>query len=62
MRGRRQHRRARSRKPNCKSLQLDKDSASEVARDLREPETKVGELQEKRVTAEDALKRIGPPR
>jgi len=39
-------------------LQLDKDGASEVAKDLRDAETKVGELQEKRISAEDALKRI----
>ncbi len=39
-------------------LQLDKDLASEVAKDLREAETKIGELQERKVTAEDQLKRI----
>ena len=39
-------------------LQLDKDQASEVAKDLREAETKIGDLQERRVTAEDQLKRI----
>ena len=39
-------------------LQLDKDQASEVAKDLREAETKVGELQERRITAEDQLRRI----
>ena len=39
-------------------LQLDKDLASEVAKDQREAETKIGELQERKVTAEDQLKRI----
>ncbi len=39
-------------------LQLDKDLASEVAKDLRESETKIGELQERKITAEDQLKRI----
>lgn len=39
-------------------LQLDKDQSSEVAKDLRETETKIGEMTERRVTAEDQLKRI----
>ena len=39
-------------------LQLDKELAAEVSKDLRETETKVGELQERRVAAEDQLKRI----
>lgn len=39
-------------------LQLDKDQASEVAKDLREAETKIGELQERRITSEDQLRRI----
>ena len=39
-------------------LQLDKDQASEVAKDLREAETKIGELQERRIAAEDQLRRI----
>ncbi len=39
-------------------LQLDKDSASDVAKDLRETETRIGELQERRVSAEDQLKRV----
>ena len=39
-------------------LQLDKDSASEVAKDLRETETRIGELQERRVAAEDQLRRV----
>jgi HlyD family secretion protein len=39
-------------------LQIDKDQASEVAKDLRETETKIGELTERRVSAEDQLKRI----
>jgi HlyD family secretion protein len=39
-------------------LQIDKDQASEVAKDMREAETKIGELTERRVSAEDQLKRI----
>jgi HlyD family secretion protein len=39
-------------------LQLDKDLASEVAKDLRETETKIGEMTERRVSAEDQLKRV----
>jgi HlyD family secretion protein len=39
-------------------LQLDKDLASEVAKDLRETETKIGEVTERRVSAEDQLKRV----
>jgi HlyD family secretion protein len=39
-------------------LQLDKDQASEVAKDLRETETKIGEMTERRVSAEDQLRRI----
>jgi HlyD family secretion protein len=39
-------------------LQLDKDQASEVAKDLRETETKIGEMTERRVSAEDQLKRV----
>jgi HlyD family secretion protein len=39
-------------------LQLDRDHASEVSKDLREVETKINELQERRVAAEDQLKRI----
>ena len=39
-------------------LQLAKDTAAEVGKDLRETETKVGELNEKRVSAEDQLKRV----
>jgi HlyD family secretion protein len=39
-------------------LQLDKEVGSEVAKELRESETKVGELVEKRTSAEDQLKRV----
>jgi HlyD family secretion protein len=38
--------------------QLDKDQASEVSKDLREVETKINEQQERRVAAEDQLKRV----
>jgi len=39
-------------------LQLDRDHATEVSKDMREAETKINELQERRVAAEDQLKRI----
>jgi HlyD family secretion protein len=39
-------------------LQIDKEQASEVAKELRETETRIGELTERRVSAEDQLKRI----
>lgn len=39
-------------------LQLDRDHATEVSKDTREAETKINELQERRVAAEDQLKRI----
>lgn len=38
--------------------QLDKDLASEVNKELREAETKIGELQERRISAEDQLRRV----
>lgn len=39
-------------------VQIDRDLASEVASELRDGETKIGELLERKVTAEDELKRI----
>ncbi len=39
-------------------LQLDRDLANEVAREIREVETKLAELAERRMAAEDQLKRI----
>jgi len=39
-------------------IQIDEDLASEVAKDLREIDAKVGEFVERKVTAEDQLKRI----
>ena len=39
-------------------LQLDKESAADVAKDMRETETKIGELEERRIAAEDALTRV----
>ena len=39
-------------------VQLDNDQITEVTKELREVETKVSELQERRVAAEDQLKRI----
>lgn len=38
--------------------QLDKDQATEIAKDLRDTESKISELHERKVTAEDQLKRI----
>jgi HlyD family secretion protein len=39
-------------------IQIDRDLASEVGKDLREAEAKIGELVERKVSAEDLLKRI----
>jgi len=39
-------------------IQIDQDLSSEVAKDLREVDSKYGELIERKVTAEDQLKRI----
>jgi membrane fusion protein, type I secretion system len=39
-------------------IQIDEDLASEVAKELREIDAKVGEFVERKVTAEDQLKRI----
>jgi HlyD family secretion protein len=39
-------------------VQIDRDLASEVGRDLRETEGKIGEFVERKVAAEDQLKRI----
>jgi HlyD family secretion protein len=39
-------------------LQIDQDVASEVAKELREVDGKIGEFVERKVTAEDQLKRI----
>ncbi len=39
-------------------IQIDRDLASEVGKDLREAEDKIGELVERKVSAEDQLKRI----
>ncbi|MFO1151128.1 MAG: HlyD family type I secretion periplasmic adaptor subunit [Alsobacter sp.] len=39
-------------------LQIDQDSRSDAAKDLREAQAKVAELVERKVTAEDQLKRI----
>ncbi len=39
-------------------IQIDRDLASEVAKELREIDAKVGEFVERKVTAEDQLKRI----
>ena len=39
-------------------IQVDRDLASEVAKELRETEAKIGEFVERKVAAEDQLKRI----
>jgi HlyD family secretion protein len=39
-------------------IQIDKDLVSEVSKDLRETNDKIGEFVERKVTAEDQLKRI----
>lgn len=39
-------------------IQVDKDMSSEVSKDLREINDKIGELVERKVTAEDQLRRI----
>lgn len=39
-------------------IQVDKDMESEVSKDLRETKDKVGELIERKVTAEDQLRRV----
>jgi len=39
-------------------LQVDQDMKTEVAKDLRETEGKIAELMERRISAEDTLKRI----
>ena len=38
--------------------QIDRDTLSEVSRDLRDAETKISELNEKRIAAEDQLRRV----
>ena len=39
-------------------VQVDRDLASEVAKELREADAKIGEFLERKVAAEDQLKRI----
>jgi membrane fusion protein, type I secretion system len=39
-------------------LQVDRDSNSDIGKEMREADTKIGELVERRVAAEDQLKRI----
>jgi HlyD family secretion protein len=39
-------------------LQLDRELANEVAKEIREVETRIAELQERRTAAEDQLKRV----
>jgi HlyD family secretion protein len=39
-------------------VQVDRDLASDVAKDLREADAKIGEFLERRITAEDQLSRV----
>jgi HlyD family secretion protein len=39
-------------------LQVDRDASSEISRELREVESKIGELVERKVAAEDQMRRI----
>ena len=39
-------------------LQLDNDHMTEISKELREAETRINELQERRLAAEDQLKRV----
>ena len=39
-------------------IQVDKDMVSDVSKDLRETNDKIGEFVERKVTAEDQLRRI----
>ena len=50
--------RARIAETELQIIQIDRDLASEVARELREIDAKIGEFVERRVAAEDQLKRI----
>ena len=50
--------RARSPRPNCEIIQIDKDMVSDVSKDLRETNDKIGEFVERKVTAEDQLRRV----
>ena len=49
---------ARSPRPGCRSCRVDQDMRTEVGKDLAEIRGKWSELVEKRVAAEDQLKRI----
>ena len=50
--------RARSPRPSCRSSRSTRICVSEVAKDLREIDGKIGEFVERKVTAEDQLRRI----
>lgn len=39
-------------------VQLDKDASNEIGKELRDVETKIGELNERRIAAEAQLKRV----
>ena len=49
--------RARSPRSSCRSSRSTRTSSSDVAKDLRETDSKIGEYVERKVTAEDQLKR-----
>ena len=50
--------RARLPKLSLKIIQVDQDLSSEVGKELREIDAKVGEFVERKIAAEDQLKRI----
>lgn len=50
--------RGRTAEIELQMLQVDTDHVTEVSRDLREAETKIGELTERRIAAEDQLSRV----
>jgi len=50
--------RARVAETELEIIQIDRDLASEVAKELREIDSKIGEFVERRVAAEDQLKRV----
>lgn len=43
---------------NVQTMQIDRDASSEVGKELREVEAKIGELVERKVAAEDQMRRV----
>ena len=48
----------RSARPSCRSSNVDQTRQSEAQRELREVEARIAELAERRVAAEDQLRRV----